>query len=210
MIVARRHRRGHRHLAPLAAPLVAAEEEHAVVDDRPADVAAELLLVERHLLRRERRDRVEVARPHHEQRGAGVGVAAALGDHVHHAGGVAAELRRELVGDDLHLADGLEREAGRPALRRALQRQPLREVAGAVDVGAEIPHVAAADVEPVGAGAAGDDVGIERQEAEIVALGDRQRRRGPGSRSSGSPPRSSSGRPASRRRRSPFPAPTTA
>ena len=172
----RRFGRGHRHLASLAAPLVAAEEEHAVVDDRSAQIAAELLLIERHFLRGEGRDRVEVARPHHEERGAGVGVAPALGDHVHHAGRMAAELRRELVGDDLHLADGLEREAGRSALRRALQREPLREVARAVDVGAEVPHVAAADVQPVGAGAARDDVRVECQEAEVVALGDGQRR----------------------------------
>src|SRR5438046_7527739 len=45
-----------------------------------------------------------------------------------------------------------------------------------VDVGAEVPHVAAAHVQPVGAGAACDDIRVEGQKAEIVALGNGQRR----------------------------------
>ena len=85
-----------------------------------------------------------------------------------------AELGGELVGDELHFLDRLDREPARPELRRALQRQPLRVVVRAVDVGAEVPHFLAADVDRVRAGAGGDDVGVERQQPEVVALLDRQ------------------------------------
>ncbi|NBQ53002.1 MAG: hypothetical protein EBU49_05415, partial [Proteobacteria bacterium] len=63
----------------------------------------------------------------------------ALGDHARYARRVAAEFSGELVGDELYFLDRLDREAARPELRRALQRQPLREVVGAIDVGAEVP-----------------------------------------------------------------------
>ena len=153
----------------------------AVPNDRPADRAAELLLVVRglHLLaiddRRQRRRGVPVARPrHHEGRAAEL-VGAALGDHAGHAGRMSTELGGELVGDELHLFHRLDGEAARPELRRALQRQPLGVIVGAVDVSTEVPHLAAADVDGVRSGAGGDDVRVERQQAKVVALLDRQR-----------------------------------
>ncbi len=110
--------------------------------------------------------------------GAGDAVGAALRDHAGNAGRVAAELHREGVGDELHFLHGLEGEAARALLRRALQRQPLGVVVGAVHVGAEVPHLAAADVDGVGAGPALHDVRVERQQAHVVALCHRQRLEG--------------------------------
>ncbi len=146
---AKRFGRGDDHLAALPAPLIAPEIEDAVLDERPADGAAKLLLVVRRLHRRQRRPGVPVAGSNHDERRAVHLVGAALGDHAGHARRVPAELGGELVGDELHFLDGLEREAARAELRRALQRQPLRVVVRAVDVGAEVPHLAAADVDRV-------------------------------------------------------------
>ena len=161
-------------LAALAPPLVAAEIEHLVSHQRSAGRAAELLLVVGHLDRRERRLRVPVAGTDHHERGSVDGVGAALGDHARDARGVPAELGGELIGDELHFLDGFEREAAGAQLRRALQREPLRVVVGAVHIRAEVPHFAAADVHGVGARPALHDVGVERQESEVVALLDRQ------------------------------------
>ena len=164
-----------RDFAPLAPPFVAAEIEHAIAHQRSADDAAELLLVVGRLGPRQRRTRIPVARTNHHERRSVDLVGAALGDHAGDARRMTAELRRELIGDELHFLDGLEREAARPELRRALQREPLRVVVGAVDVGAEVPHFAAADVDGVGARHARDDVRVDGQQPEVVALFHRQR-----------------------------------
>ena len=168
-------RRRERHFAALAAVLVAGEIEHLVLQQRTADHAAQLLLVVGHVHPGQRRTRVEVAGADHREQRAGHRVGAALGDHAGDAGRVAAELHRERVGDDLHFLHGLEREAAGALLRRALQREPLGVVVGAVHIGAEVPHLAAAHVHGVGARPALHHVGVEREQAHVVALGHRQR-----------------------------------
>jgi len=88
---------------------------------------------------------------------------------------MSAEFGGVLVGDDLHLLHRLEGEAARAELWRALQCQPLRVVVGAVHIGAEVPHLAAPHVDGVGAGPAGDNIRIERQQPHVVAFLDGQR-----------------------------------
>ena len=198
-----RLRRGHDHLAALAPALVAAEVERRLsLTSGPPTVPPNCCWLYGRL-----------------RRGASGGsasqspgriitnaepvtlVGAALGDHAGHARRVPAELGGELVGDELHFLDRLEREAARAELRRALQRQPLRVVVRAVDVGAEVPHLAAADVDRVRAGARRDDVGVEREQTEVVALLAPAGSRTPCDRSSSTPRPRSSARSATRRRR---------
>ena len=192
---AERLRRGHDHLAALAPALVAAEVERLSLIIGPPTVPPNCCWLYgaftfSPFTTAQRRRGVQVARADHHEGRSGDIVGAALGDHARDASRMAAELGRELVGDELHFLDRLDGEAARPELRRALQRQPLRVVVRAVDVGAEVPHLLAADVHRVRARAGGDDVGVERQQPEVVALLDRQvLERRPIDRCSTPPPR---------------------
>src|SRR5690606_38131455 len=110
----------------LATALIAHGEVGLVQRDRTAERKAVLLEAERRLPGRERRDGVEAVILEEQQRAAAVLVRARLRDGARHGRHRLAELRREAVGQHLHLLDRLEAVARVDGVGGAA---PLREVA---------------------------------------------------------------------------------
>ncbi len=133
-------------------PLVGAEEVRLVLDDRPADRTADLRLAERLLvdaeLILEERLRIQLLVAADDDRAAGEGVRAALGDDVHHAANRPAELRTVALRGHLVFLNRLS---------RVLLEQPADDavvVVAAVDVDDHraAGHAAVADAADFGLG----------------------------------------------------------
>ena len=92
-----------RRVAALDAPLIAAEEEHLVLQDRPAEHAAELIALEAVALGREGVARVEAVVADEVEGAAAEVVGAGLGDEIHRRRRVVAVAGRQRAGLDLEL-----------------------------------------------------------------------------------------------------------
>jgi hypothetical protein len=103
-----RHRTGEAALLPLTDPFVVGEKERALRDNRPADVAAELIEGERrHVANGRERPRIEAIVPYEIERRPAVSVGARLGDQLHDPAGSRARLGRVQCRADAELGDRL-------------------------------------------------------------------------------------------------------